>query len=158
MKARRGPVCVALALAALAGCRDQGPAARVSKVASASVLAHVQWAGFRYLEHAVVADSPTWAARWAQITRDGPQPPPVVDFARERVLLAAFGLHGSGGYDVTIDSVTDYYDSTVVHVSMIAPAPGCTPLAGPTSPVYAVRTLIPPEPVVFQDTQVLRCQ
>jgi len=157
MRMHIGAGGAALALACLTGCKDQGPAARVWRLGPASVLAHMQLAGFSGLEHAVVADSVTWAARWAQITSDGPQPIPAIDFTAERVLVAAFGLHATGGYDITIDSAVDYYDSTVVHVTLTLPAPGCSPPRGLTSPAYAVRVPIPPEPVTFQDRQVLSC-
>ena len=46
---------------------------------------------------------------------------------------------------------------TVVHVTLSVPAPGCPTTPALTSPVYAVRVTIPPEPVTFQETQVSSC-
>jgi len=108
-----------------------------------------------------VADASTWSALWVRIYLGlQPQPPlPAVDFASDRLLVAAMGWRPTGGYSINIDSVVRSQGGTVVYVTMTAPGPSCGTTQTVTSPVHVVRLPWPPEPITFQNRNIVTvCQ
>lgn len=57
----------------------------------------------------LIRRSGVWANRWRELhegSRPGPPPPPLIDLARETVIVLAVGTRPVLGYDVTVEEVT----------------------------------------------------
>ena len=88
----------------------------------------------------VVRDGAAWSALWARMTQGhAPAPPaPAVDFGREMLLVAALGERGTGGYAVTIESVSDTGGELVARVAEQRPGPRCGTTQAVTAPADVV--------------------
>ncbi len=78
-----------------------------------------------------------WHAQWRRImARSGPpRAAPMVNFARDMVLVAAMGRQATGGYTVTIDRVVEFSDRLEVHVVHTQPGARCGVTAALSSPM-----------------------
>jgi hypothetical protein len=165
MVVRLAAVGAAFTLALCAGCRDGaspavadlGPRVSAWVPDSAAVLGHAYYSGFATATHAVVSDGLRWAATWNQFwgTLEPKPPASSVDFATERVLLVALGMRFSGGYDIAVDSVVGYQGGTTVYLTGRSPGQGCIVTGALSAPAQLVRVPRPPEPVTFQQRDVV---
>jgi len=105
---------------------------------SGATLAHGFYNSAVDPERAVVADSLTWAAVWAQVTSPT-SALPAVDFTTYRVLVAALGERSSGGYDIRIDSIAQFERGNVAYVTTIAPGSTCGTTQALTQPLHILR-------------------
>jgi len=97
--------------------------------------------GITTRERVVIRSASEWPATWLRL-HGAEQPPPDVgqlDFATEMAVVAAMGEKTSGGFDITIDSVTRHERGSVVHVTEKTPGSGCMTTEALTQPVHAVR-------------------
>jgi hypothetical protein len=97
--------------------------------------------GMTAQERVVISKASEWTATWSRI-HDPQQPPPVVvqpDFATEMAVVAAMGEKASGGFDISIDSVTRHERGSIVYVTEKTPGPACMTTGALTQPVHAVR-------------------
>ena len=104
-------------------------------------LAQQTYSGYTTRERAVVQSANEWPAIWSKI-HSGQSPEPAVvtpDFANEEAIIAAMGEKNSGGYSITIDSVTRHERGSVVYVTEKSPSQSCITPAVVTHPVHAVR-------------------
>ena len=92
-------------------------------------------------ELVVVRNASEWPATWSRIHGSQQPTPDVVqpDFATEMAVVAAMGEKPSGGFDISIDSVTHHERGSIVHVTEKTPGPGCMTTGALTQPVHAVR-------------------
>jgi hypothetical protein len=82
-----------------------------------------------------------WDGLWRRATANHGNVPhaPQVDFGREMLLVAGYGLQPTGGFSIVIDRVLETPYGLEVHVRRIAPGPRCGTTAALTSPVDIVR-------------------
>jgi hypothetical protein len=94
----------------------------------------------------LISTQAEWDSMWRRITaRHGnPPPAPPIDFDREMLLLAAYGMQPTGGYAIVIERVIRTAHGLEVHVRKIGPGPTCGTTAALSSPVDMVR--IPASP------------
>lgn len=77
---------------------------------------------------------------WAYANGVMPRPPlPRIDFTREMMLVAALGLHTSGGTSVRIESVTETEEAILVLVRRIQMGAGCPVSESYTYPTAMAR-------------------
>lgn len=97
--------------------------------------------GYDLGRHLVITGPAGWADEWARIwARHDPVPPlPAVDFSREFVVVAASGVHASGGFQVLLNSAFIADGVLSIPVIEVVPGTGCAVAAVNTSPVSAVR-------------------
>lgn len=100
------------------------------------------FSGLREPTRRVVRTSDAWAELWAAISQPvHPAPPaPVIDFDKEMVIVVAMGEQRSGGYQVTIERVSEAADGGIdVVVLTQRPGAGCVTTAVLTQPLDIVR-------------------
>ena len=97
--------------------------------------------GLREAIRSVVRDSATWRQWWERVTADRRVRPqlPVVNFARDMLVIVALGTQSSTGYNVNVDSVTSSGRVSRVYVRVAGPGRGCVVGNAETSPVDVVR-------------------
>jgi hypothetical protein len=112
---------------------------------SASTIVHESYSGMSEPIRLVVTDTATWRRTWQQIYGIHGSPPtlPDVNFGGSSVLVAAFGVQPSGGFDIWIDSLVRFETSAVVYLTEKSPGPGCGVTLVWTQPVHAVLTTAP---------------
>lgn len=118
----------------------------------------VSTSGLRTAQRTVISDSTAWRAAWSILWAGVPAPPslPVVDFAREVILLAALGERGSSGYQIVVDSANSTADKgVVVHVRTVSPGATCGRYGVITAPVDVARMVRVPGPVSFREEAVV---
>lgn len=100
----------------------------------------LQYSGVEAREREALRSQAEWEAFWTRIEHGSSpkSPPPAVDFAREMVVLAAMGSRGTGGYLITVDSVTATAAATHVFVTERSPGRSCVTTQAVTHPVDAV--------------------
>jgi hypothetical protein len=101
---------------------------------------------------AVIANSDEEFARiWVRVYAGRmPMPPvPAIDFTRESVVIATSGRHGSGGYSVSIDSLTEIPEGMRLAITAHSPGSRCIVTEGLTTPVHIVRVRKLPGVVLF---------
>jgi hypothetical protein len=88
----------------------------------------------------VITDNTAFSALWAQAFRFVSEAPPVptIDFTREMLIAASLGTRPSGGYSITVDSVTSGGSELAIFVSAIAPGSTCAVTGALTHPVVIV--------------------
>ena len=98
-------------------------------------------AGYDLGRRLVIAGPAGWADEWTRIwAKHDPVPPlPAVDFSREFVVVAASGVHGSGGFQVLLGSAVIADGILRIPVVEVVPGAGCAVAAVNTSPVSAAR-------------------
>jgi hypothetical protein len=117
--------------------------------------------GLRQPERLIVRDLTTWRAVWAAIWRNiTPVPePPVVDFAREMIVVAALGERQSGGFGIFIESARVTSNGLAVGIRTVAPGPRCNTFGASTQPVDIARLSRIDGVVRFTDVAVVAdCQ
>jgi hypothetical protein len=106
----------------------------------------------------VVRDSAAWHALWSRIVdRYSPKPAaPEVDFGREMVLVAAMGQRPTGGYEITIESVTETGAELVAVVTHQQPGPRCFNTQAFTAPADLVAIPRSEKPVRWTVREVVK--
>lgn len=101
----------------------------------------------------VVTSAKQWAQVWSAIWRNYSTPPaePQVDFASERVVVAAMGTRMSGGYAIYVDSAYQHGDHVEVVIRTVSPGSRCGTTAALTEPVDAARIPASTLPVRFRE-------
>lgn len=104
-------------------------------------LAQQTYSGYTSRERQVVRSASEWPSIWSKMhAGQSPEPAPVTpDFNNEDAVIAAMGEKNSGGYSITIDSVTRHERGSIVFVTEKSPSPACITPAVITHPVHAVR-------------------
>ena len=116
-----------------------GAPASVSRLDSSAVVLNTGQ-GIGDPTRAVIRDSTTWKAFWAQAhAQIEPLPPlPAVNFADSMLLVAGLGTRSTGGLSVSIDSVAR--GTTLrVFVTAVTPGSNCMTTMAITWPVLVVR-------------------
>jgi PrcB C-terminal len=119
-------------------------------------LYHSESSGMDSAARLILRDSTSWSRAWTRLS--GRTAPPQVEFSTHMVLIAAMGTMPSGGFDVTIDSVTTTGAEYSIFVRTSRPGEGCPVPAVITQPVDVVRVprrVLPPRFVESRD--VRRC-
>jgi hypothetical protein len=104
-------------------------------------LAQQTYSGDASRQRLVVQSANEWPSIWAKM-HEGQSPEPAVvtpDFNSEDAVIAAMGEQNSGGYTITIDSVTRHERGSIVYVTEKSPSSSCITPAVITHPVHAVR-------------------
>ena len=104
-------------------------------------LAKQTHSGYAASERTVIQSATEWPSIWSKI-HSGQSPEPALvtpDFSNEDAVIAAMGEKNSGGYTITIDSVTRHERGSIVYVTERSPSAGCVTPAVITYPVHAVR-------------------
>lgn len=141
-----GFVCVAI----MAACRsestgssdpDAGARESVFVPTEDVTLAKEMYSGMNIRERFVVRSPTEWASTWTRMHANQSPEPPIVqpDFNTEVALVAAMGEKPSGGYTITIDSVSRHERGSVVWVTEKSPAESCFTPAVITQAVHAIR-------------------
>jgi len=120
---------------------DAGARLSVYVPAQDATLAKEFNSGITARERVVISEASEWPATWSRI-HEAQQPPPVIvqpDFATEMAVVAAMGEKASGGFDISIDSVTRHERGSIVYVTEKIPGPSCMTTGALTQPVHAVR-------------------
>lgn len=101
----------------------------------------------------VVTDANTWGQVWGAIWQNhSPQPAvPQIDFASERLVLAALGTRNSGGYSIVVDSAYQHADHVEVVVHTTSPGTTCVTTAAITQPVDVARIPASSLPVRYRE-------
>ncbi|HEU4560883.1 MAG TPA: protease complex subunit PrcB family protein [Longimicrobium sp.] len=101
----------------------------------------------------VVTDANTWGQVWGAIWQNhSPQPAlPQIDFASERLVLAALGTRSSGGYSIVVDSAYQHADHVEVVVHTTSPGTTCGTTAAITQPVDVARIPAGSLPVRYRE-------
>ncbi len=117
----------------------------------------VHYSGMDAPAREVLRTSAQWQAAWAQVHRHQQPAPavPVVDFGRESVVLAAMGVRNTGGYVLTIDSVSATTDAIHVFVTERSPGSRCFTTQALTAPVDAVAIPADGRSVRFHENAVV---
>ncbi len=89
----------------------------------------------------VIRDQQTWQAVWPALWGSSPvPPPPVVDFTRESVVLAAMGETPNACFRTYITQIAADSSQAVIQVEHRKPQPSCVCPAVIGHPFHAVRT------------------
>ena len=157
---------VALGCLLTAGCAEPGPTGTLqarndgseARVEARAVFPNrVFYSGVGQASRQVVRTEARWQALWAEVFSPyQPQPPAAaVDFGREIVVFAAMGGRATGGYGITVDSVTASTGTLDVYVTERSPGGSCATTQALTAPVDAVALPSEGRAVRFHDTQVV---
>jgi hypothetical protein len=119
----------------------------------------VYYSGVDQASRRVIHTEAQWQALWAQVVRGRqPTPPtPEVDFGEEMVIVAAMGARATGGYAITVDSVTATPGALHVFVTERSPGSGCLTTQAFTAPVDAVALPADVRGVQFHESAIVRC-
>ncbi|HST57555.1 MAG TPA: protease complex subunit PrcB family protein [Longimicrobium sp.] len=117
----------------------------------------VYYSGMDVPAREVLRTDAQWQAAWTQVHRHQQPAPavPAVDFGRESVVLAAMGGRNTGGYVITIDSVTATTDAVHVFVTERSPGSRCFTTQALTAPVDAVAIPADGRAVRFHENAVV---
>ena len=89
----------------------------------------------------VVRDSATWRQLWERFSGGrSTRPAPAIDFSREVVLIAAWGLKGTGPHRISIDSAFSRAGVVEVHVNRRTSCRGYETQSSPMDIVRIART------------------
>lgn len=114
--------------------------------------------GLSERERVVVREQRSWDALWSRI-RGSHRPTtaaPAVNFANEMIVVASTGTRPTGGYLVTIDSVSVARGTLFVFLRERSPGPRCGVTAALTAPVALARVERSELPVSFVSQSVVR--
>ncbi len=113
--------------------------------------------GLRTAQRTVIGDETAWRAAWSVLwTGAVPVPTlPLVDFAREVIVLVALGERPTGGYQIFVDSATTGVGGTVVYVRTVSPGARCGRFQVLTQPVDLARLHRMQGPLTFRDRAVV---
>lgn len=106
----------------------------------------------------IVTDAQQWAQVWGAIWRNhSPEPAlPQIDFAQERVVVAALGQRNSGGYGILVESAAQHPDYVEVVVQKVSPGARCGVTAALTQPVDVARIPAGTLPVRFRERDAVQ--
>ena len=104
-------------------------------------LARQSYSGMNARERLTVQSANEWLNLWSRIHGTQSPIPPIVepDFNTEVALVAAMGEKPSGGFTITIDSVTRHERGSIVYVTEKSPSESCITPAVLTQAVHAIR-------------------
>lgn len=109
----------------------------------------------------VIRDSVTWEATWRDIKRGSipPRPAPVVDFARDMVVLVAMGNRPTYGYLISITGVFVRRDTLRIQVWQQCPSDDPNHGVAPamTAPIDLAQLPKREEPAVFVEREAAVC-
>jgi hypothetical protein len=133
--------------------RDPSAVARLASHDASFTL----FSGYADSARFVVRDTASWRDTWQTIHRPFIPPPslPLVDFAREMVLVAALGSRSSEGYEIVFENVREDTSGIEVAVRISEPARGCPVAAAMTQPVDLARIPVSARPVRFRQRNVV---
>ena len=105
----------------------------------------------------VITDQATLAEVWNRVFATMTDPPaiPAVDFAHERVLVAALGARTSGGYRIEFDHATAESEDVVAEVRTSSPGAHCATSLAITQPVDIVKIPLSGGPIRFAEIQTI---
>ena len=145
-------VCVAIIAGACredsTGASDPDAGARLSVFVPAEdvTLAKQFYSGMNARERLTVQSPNEWSSVWSRIHSTQSPMPPIVepDFNTEVALVAAMGEKPSGGFTITIDSITRHERGSIVYVTEKSPSAklhhaGCADASGSRHPRTEVR-------------------
>ena len=100
----------------------------------------------------VVRDTATWRQLWERLEggRHARRPVPVIDFSREVLLVAAWGLKGTGGHLIRIDSAVLRNGVVEAYVHRYT---SCRQYEAQTSPIDIVRLARPRARITFVEDE-----
>lgn len=106
----------------------------------------------------VIRDPNSWASIWAQIVAGSgpPVPTPSVDFERDMLIIAAMGARNTGGYVITIDSVTRRAGALTAWIREESPGRSCGTTLSLTQPIALARLPRIAAPVAFHETKRIK--
>lgn len=104
-----------------------------------------------------VRDDEMFRRIWNQMhSGQSPKPkPPEIDFAREMLIIVAFGVKPTGGHNIIVEDIQDRNDSIEVTVGKYSPGRNCIVTQVLTAPFDVVRLEKVTKPVVFRDRVVV---
>ena len=104
-------------------------------------LARSLYSGIDTRERLIIQSAAEWSSVWERIHgRQSPTPPIAqLDFNTEVGFVATMGEKPSGGYTITIDSVTRHERGSIVYVTEKSPSDTCFTPAVLTQAVHAIR-------------------
>jgi hypothetical protein len=149
---------------AVAGCQSasspSSPREALIDFQPLSPLVHQIYSGFREPAQFAVRDLEQWSDVWNRAFAAMAEipPRPTVDFSSEMILVAAQGVRGSSGYDVSIDRIRSGDDGLIVDVTVTAPHRRCMVLTVVTSPVMMVRVPASSRIRFFEHTRTTSCE
>jgi len=140
-------VCIAIIAGACrqesTGAYDPDAGARLSVFVPAEdvTLAKQSYSGMDARERLTVQSANEWSGVWSRIHSTQSPIPPIVepDFNTEVALVAAMGEKPSGGFTITIDSITRHERGSIVFVTEKSPGESCITPAVLTQAVHAIR-------------------
>ncbi len=114
-----------------------------------------QYTGLDQPLRLVIRNPEQWQSIWSEVMRDRYPitTPPAVDFGQSMVILAAMGIHNTGGHAISIEGVHRSGGRLFVTVRQVSPGPGCMTTQALTSPVDAVQVPKGDEAVTFIERQ-----
>ena len=126
----------------------------VPGLAEAAHLYSAYYSGLKDSLRLIVSDGATWAGIWDQMQAPVSPPPqlPAIDFDQEMVLVTALGERTTGGYAITIDSLSTGRGILVVYLSKRSPGSRCVVTQALSQPVDVVRAPRQSGPVVFDES------
>ena len=103
----------------------------------------------------VITDQATLEEVWNRVFATMTEPPavPTVDFAHERVLVAALGARSSGGYRIEFDLATEENGDVVAEVRTSSPGAHCATSLAITQPVDIVKLPLSGGPIRFVESR-----
>ena len=143
------PLRIGVCLMVLAACAGSSNASRDASDEPAEsavmadtvrVLAELQNSGWSERETLIVDDSVAFAEAWSRVHANASPtpPPPVVNFATERVAVIGAGTRSSGGYVLMPGTARVVGDTLVVEVVLQTPGARCGATAALTEPVLVL--------------------
>ena len=115
----------------------------------------ILYSGMGQAERTVVDDQMEWEQVWSRLWHNTQPRPyaPVVDFARELVIVAAMGARPTGGYTIQVDEARTYADHVTVHAIETSPGRTCVTTQAFTAPVDVVKIPRTSLPIRFRTTK-----
>lgn len=108
-------------------------------------------------KHYTVRAADAFAELWDEVIQTPSTPD--VDFAKNDVIAVFAGQKLTGGYDITVEKVTDTKDARIVSIVLTEPGKGCVVTEALTSPFEIVQ--VPASaltPVRDERTEVKDCE
>lgn len=107
-----------------------------------------------------IASAAEWANVWQEIQRPSspPAPLPPVDFASQRLLLAAAGTRPDGCYAIAVEEIERRGRTLVARIVETVPGSGCVCTQALTQPVHVVQLERTGEPISgITERRAARC-
>lgn len=143
----------------------------VALCADSTIPFQVQWhdmGGPNHITRLVIVNSEQWARFWEELRSDYAHPTsarseaeavPKVDFDRYAAVIAGSGKKPMGGFDISIEKITDSNEAIRVSVIETALGPNCAGTTTTISPIVGAVIPATKKIVVFDTvTKLNRCQ